>query len=218
MESGANSKRDRADDAVFCSRLFSSRKVGKDARILELGAWKSSFLQELHKHGYANLYGMDSNRNIYDMPEYTKIRYVYGREQRTHFPNNFFEVVRINIARGSSVSIKALLDESKRILRPEGLLIIKSPNIAQVSEAMDTESWSAIQKSDDLRVVVLTNRKKPSFSNSRRSLVMTVLRFGMPLSCSITTCLKRFGISFASFTNMASIPYSFFNLFTIVLA
>ena len=87
---------------------------------MQLGVYHSTILQELHNRGYGNLYGIDTNKRVYDLPLNTKIRYLYGNPENTHMPNSYFDVLILD---GSFSNSNDIINESKRILKSNGILV-----------------------------------------------------------------------------------------------
>jgi len=104
--------------------------------ILSFGAFNDTSLASLSKLGHNHLYGIDSNKRIYDMPDYTQVKYSYSPMDNTHFPKSFFEVVYNLNSSGyfsNMESLKGFLQESQRILSDKGtlLLFISSSNFSK---------------------------------------------------------------------------------------
>lgn len=69
-----------------------------------------------------NLYGISESSDIYNSPNNIHTRYIWGNPENTHFPDSFFS---ITFCDGSTLS-HSMIDECKRLLRPDGRLCVLS--------------------------------------------------------------------------------------------
>ncbi len=67
-----------------------------------------------------NLYGISQKNNVYENPNYIKVRYSWGKASDTHYPNSFFSGV---LCHHSSLTLQ-LIKESFRILTAGGYFYI----------------------------------------------------------------------------------------------
>jgi len=70
--------------------------ISKSHKILFLGKKYIDLCIKLNKLEFRKLYLLDSDRNIYNNPYYTSIRYVYQKDMEMHFPPYFFNVIIVN--------------------------------------------------------------------------------------------------------------------------
>ena len=98
-------------------------KIHRSSKIIQFGLKNNQALIKLYVSGYKNLYGIDTNKKVYDLELNTSIRYLYGNLKNTHLPNEFFDVV---ILSSDFKNSKEILNESKRILKTGGLLLYKA--------------------------------------------------------------------------------------------
>ena len=96
-----------------------------NAFIANFDAYNGADLWFLCKLGYNNLYGIDFRDDIFDMPFYTKIKYMIGDKYDSHFPDNMFDVViNLNIREHDFINFDKYFSEQKRIIKDGGLLLI----------------------------------------------------------------------------------------------
>jgi SAM-dependent methyltransferase len=88
-------------------------------------------LSRLAELDYRHLYGIGPNAAIYDMPYYTKIKYLVADPSNTHFPESFFDCVYVS--HPSAGLTEAFLRESARILNDDGILIITTQTNSQIA-------------------------------------------------------------------------------------
>lgn len=110
-------------------RLNEAEKFIQCGRLLEIGFAEGLFLEYASKRGW-DIYGVDiSNWAV----ETTKKRFGFknlyaGRLVDVNFDNSFFDVIHMNHVLEHIPDIIDFLEELRRILKPEGLLIVEVPN------------------------------------------------------------------------------------------
>jgi SAM-dependent methyltransferase len=115
----------KAFDVVKVVEFLEADEVRKDARILDMGAYQSPSLWALHSLGYTNLYGIDVDPDIYNMPFYTNIRYSVRDMVDTHFPDNFYDAcIAMSSVEHIPQRLPEFLNEASRITRTGGLLLL----------------------------------------------------------------------------------------------
>ncbi|AKA68854.1 class I SAM-dependent methyltransferase [Clostridium scatologenes] len=103
--------------------------VGKDAFILDVGCGYGRTLQQLYKHGYDNLVGIDFSKK---MIERGKNQYPYldlrvKNKKEIEFENNSCDAVILFAVLTCIIDDKEQLDlikEIKRVLKPNGVIYI----------------------------------------------------------------------------------------------
>ena len=115
----------KAFDVVKVYEFLKRNAVPLSSRILDMGAYQSATLWGLHNLGFQNLYGIDLNLQIYDLPYSTEIHYRYADMIATHFPSDSFDVcMALSSIEHTPTRLNRFLTEAARITRPGGLLII----------------------------------------------------------------------------------------------
>lgn len=104
--------------------LVKQINLDKGSKIVDLGAFEDAALWALHEEGYRNLYGIDLNKDIYDTPFYTKIRYLYGNIENTHLPSGFFDFgLSLSVAERNE-DLEKLFTEANRLLKAGSVFIV----------------------------------------------------------------------------------------------
>ena len=124
-------------------KLYRKLNCDTNSFILCLGDEKNVLLN-LYDLGFRHLYCMDSDHMIYDRPNYTKVKYLYGDASDTKFPDNMFDAVicPLQIITRNSLILKnvfSTLEEIRRCLKNGGLIIISVP-----------ERWVESHRSGDI--------------------------------------------------------------------
>jgi SAM-dependent methyltransferase len=96
---------------------------GRDARILDQGAFHSETLCILHRMGYRNLTGIDLDPGVRSMPLARAIRWEVGDFLATDHPDASFDVVTSISVIEHGFDAKRLLSEVSRLLAPGGSFI-----------------------------------------------------------------------------------------------
>ena len=195
---------------TVCTKLLEERNKKKDVMILQLNSWKSELLPELDALGYVNLYGIDQNRNVYDMPGYTHIRYQYGKGVRTHFPDDFFDLVIIS--RGDSLGCENTdqIEEASRILRPGGLLIMHTKNtkIAEGLKRILNNNKFRFVKSYQNAFIFEQAETKVKLLRPKHVAIVNYLGGGMVVYCNeiAKRMKKEYGIDSIVVNDVKKIP------------
>lgn len=111
-------------DVYNAIELISEYVPDKNAAILDLGCFGSEILYALHALKYRNLYGCDLNPRCRRMPFWTSINYCVADLTRTPYPDKFFSALTCISVIEHGISLADFVSETKRLLRPGGLLII----------------------------------------------------------------------------------------------
>ncbi|MGH9899761.1 MAG: class I SAM-dependent methyltransferase [Pyrinomonadaceae bacterium] len=104
--------------------LISEYAPDKNSPILDLGCFGSEILYALHALGYRNLHGCDLNPRCRRMPFWTSIDYRVADLTRTPYRDSFFSVLTCLSVIEHGVRLTDFIAETKRLLRPGGLLIM----------------------------------------------------------------------------------------------
>jgi len=137
-------------------------KKQKNSMIINLGAYNDASLWVLAKLGYTKLYGLDLRDDIYDMPFYTKIKYLTGDMYNTHFPNNMFDVsISLSAIEHGLMNFGKFFEELRRIMKNNGILLISTD---YNETKINTEgikafglSWTIFDKTDIKKLIKTAN-------------------------------------------------------------
>ncbi|MEM0117532.1 MAG: hypothetical protein QXV32_03720 [Conexivisphaerales archaeon] len=123
----------------------------------------------MHRNDYRNLYCIDSDKDIYNSPFYTAIRYVYGEPSDTHFPPSFFKMV-VFVDAGKRDINERILSEALRVVEPGGY-VAKIVHRRRTSEFGDQEEgFGKIQVVKAAGIDLVVYRKGPGFSTLQQNL------------------------------------------------
>jgi hypothetical protein len=84
------------DNSNEFERVIQELSIQKTDRILFIGSGNLSFCLLLCNQAYEKLYLIDTERNVYNNPFYTNIRYLYQKDFKMHFPFHFFKVILVS--------------------------------------------------------------------------------------------------------------------------
>ena len=112
--------------------------VTKNDRILFLGRKYISLCVKLNESGFRNLYLLDSDRDIYNNPNYVSIRYIYQKNMDMHFPPQFFRAIIVN---------NSDYDEKLKILVADKGIILVSGYTAK-SDVIETNGVQQIRMAE----------------------------------------------------------------------
>ncbi len=180
-------------EAGTVASLLQKLGIQKDTRILDLGGFNDTCLWTLHLSGYSKLYDISPIHAIYNQPYYTKIRYLFGHEEKTHFPKSFFDIVLCLNRANSAGESEPKFYEASRILRPNGLLIISS-DIEQINKLIESANKHSFQLlSEEVRSAnpgdsQVSQKENMSYSNT-----------------SVLLCFKKLGEDSAKLPSQISI-------------
>ncbi len=108
---------------VLLTIEFIEKKFKNNASILDIGAFASEVICSLHKTGYKNLFAVDLNPKVKEMPFSDKINYVISDFMHTPFPDDFFDVVTAISVIEHDFKPDSLLREMSRLIKKGGYFI-----------------------------------------------------------------------------------------------
>ena len=117
------------------------QKYKRQGNLLEIGCMYGFFLDETRKEGY-NPYGVEVSQKA---TEYAKknlgLNIYYGQIEDSSFPDRFFDIVflshLIEHLEDPSMSLKII----SRIIKDDGVLIIKCPNFDSLMSKITRKHW-----------------------------------------------------------------------------
>lgn len=130
--------------------------IGRDACILDLCCGQGRHLLELARRGYSNLYGVDRSHYLISRAKRVARQldltatFREGDARKLRFPDDKFDFVYLaGNSFGYFESAEddiAVLREVRRILRPQGLLLIDFTDGDYLRNSYETRSWEWIDK------------------------------------------------------------------------
>lgn len=102
---------------------FIENNVGRNASILDLGAFASELPCILHKLNYSKVVGIDLNPDIRKMPYANSVRYEVADFMHTPFTNESFDIITAISVIEHGYNAQALLRELSRLLRVGGYFV-----------------------------------------------------------------------------------------------
>ncbi len=101
----------------------------KEIKILDAGCGEGQLLERISKMKYKNLYGVDVTKvALEDAKKRVKAKLFLQNLNKMSFPDKFFDAVICTEVIEHIPDYKKVLNEFKRILKKNGLLIISFPN------------------------------------------------------------------------------------------
>lgn len=109
-------------DVLQSVRLIEDR-LGRDAPVLDQGAYASEILCSMHLLGFRNLNGIDFNPDVRSMPFAGDIRYCVGDMNTTPYSGGSMAAITSISVIEHGLALRPLLREASRLLAPGGLFI-----------------------------------------------------------------------------------------------
>jgi len=131
-------------------QLTDIQKFKAAGRLLDIGCNIGMFLSEAAKAGYA-VAGVELNRECADYARSNSGHEVYSDYlENIAFPSESFDIVTMYDVLEHIPVMASILAEVKRILRPDGLLVIQSPNLDSLMADLTGSFWSWLSPPDHL--------------------------------------------------------------------
>jgi SAM-dependent methyltransferase len=108
---------------VLLSVRAVQENVAKEEPVLDMGALSSEVLCSLSRLHYRELYGIDLDARIRDMPASDGITWVQGDMMESPFRDGFFSAVTATSVIEHGFDQDRLLAEVSRLLRPGGIFV-----------------------------------------------------------------------------------------------
>ncbi len=110
------------------------KMVGSGHVVLDVGCYDGSYMQEIER-AENKVYGIEASEKAVEKAKKKKLNVVLGDlEKKWPFGKNFFDVVFLGEVIEHIVTTDFLLSEIKRVLKPKGVLIVTTPNLACLSK------------------------------------------------------------------------------------
>jgi SAM-dependent methyltransferase len=151
---------------------FDARLNPSDA-ILDIGCFACDMLPALKRLGYRNLYGIDLNPAVLQMPDADVINYTVGDLLSTPWPDSHFAGISAISVIEHGVPDDELCREVSRLLRPGGVFVFTTdywPQKIVTTERMFDRDWRIFDATDIEALVAIArshNLHPASDPNSR---------------------------------------------------
>ncbi|TAK02615.1 class I SAM-dependent methyltransferase, partial [bacterium] len=111
-----------------------------DGRFLDVGCGGGSYLYRLRQWGW-KVYGVEPNESGVQQARALGLDVQHGELTDVHFPESFFDVIRLNNVLEHLADPKEAFREIKRILKPHGIVYITVPNTRSLNFWLFGENW-----------------------------------------------------------------------------
>jgi len=125
---------------ILAKPLGRYRKFKRGAKILDVGCGAGEFLLKLKKKGLLP-YGVELNKQAATKGQQRGLNIHAGILREARFPDKFFDIITLNHVLEHVPSPAKTLEELKRILKDDGLLVIAVPNINSLAYKIFKSNW-----------------------------------------------------------------------------
>ncbi len=126
---------------LFNTRLFEIPYI-KNGKLLDIGCGNGRFLHGMNQLGWITK-GVEFNASAVSVCKKSKLDVHHGDLFSANFDKDTFDVINLSHVIEHVPDPKALFIEVSRILRPEGLFIVKTPNSQALGRALFDTKWYA---------------------------------------------------------------------------
>jgi 2-polyprenyl-3-methyl-5-hydroxy-6-metoxy-1,4-benzoquinol methylase len=162
--------------AEYFRKMAPFKKTG---RVLDIGCGIGSFIHAAERKGW-DAYGIDIGPSI-SVAKKHNLKVNQGRLQDINFSDAYFDIITMFDVIEHINDLNDLFADIRKKLRPNGLLVIKTPNINSISSKILGRDWSAIEPYD--HIILFSSRTLKSFLQKR----------GFKIICRKTIDLNIFG-------------------------
>ncbi len=116
----------------------------QSGRMLDVGCATGVFLQWFQAGGSWDLYGLELSEGAARVARAAGLNVFIGQLEEAAYPENYFDVVTFwDVLEHISDPRSALL-ETRRILKPDGILVLRLPNAASLDARIFRQYWSGL--------------------------------------------------------------------------
>ncbi len=120
-------------------------KYKKNGRVLDVGCATGVFLEGMRARGKWELYGVEPSDHAATIAfQKTNADIFVGTLEQAQFSGNFFDVVTMWDVLEHVHNPQETLDEIYRILKPDGLLVIRVPNVDSLQAKIFGRFWAGL--------------------------------------------------------------------------
>ncbi len=111
-----------------------------DGRFLDVGCGGGSYLHRLKQWGW-KVYGVEPSESGFKAAQGLGLDVRHGQVADARFPDDFFDVIRLNNVLEHLVDPNGTFGEIRRILKPDGVVYITVPNTRSFNFWLFGERW-----------------------------------------------------------------------------
>ena len=121
-------------------------KIGLPGRILDVGCQKGVFLKDMQDKGW-DCYGVDISETACEIARDSRgLENIYtGDIQDVNLPENYFDVITLWHVIEHLYDPRAVICKLRKLLKPDGVLVIECPNIDSVSGRLFGACWQPLE-------------------------------------------------------------------------
>lgn len=113
-----------------------------DGNLLDIGCGTGFFLKYVKKNSFFNPYGVEPNDKLRKVAKLnSKLNIATGSLDQIPYNDNFFDVITCLDVLEHSININNNITELKRVLKPNGLLLLQVPNYKSYMAYITGEKW-----------------------------------------------------------------------------
>jgi SAM-dependent methyltransferase len=111
-----------------------------DGRFLDVGCGAGFYLYRLKQWGW-NVYGVEPSERGFKQAKKLGLDVRHGELRNARFPEDFFDVIRLNHVLEHLTDPRGTFYEIQRILKPDGVVYVTVPNTRSVNFWIFGENW-----------------------------------------------------------------------------
>ena len=129
---------------VYRRLLKKINRFSESGRLLDIGCSNGSFVSAAQDLGW-EAYGIELEKDSFEIAKRHGLK-VYNKDLfQQGFPDNYFSIITLwQVIEHLSDPI-IMLNEINRILKPNGLLVVSTPNIQSIGWKLLNENWRAVE-------------------------------------------------------------------------
>ena len=132
--------------STFQNRLEQIEKYSKVGKLLDVGCAFGFFLELARKNGW-DVYGTEISEDAYKYAKYNlKLPVINKTLEKTKFKNGNFDVVTIFDVIEHLTKPQETLREIRRILKPNGLIVVTTPDIGSITARILGKNWEEVKR------------------------------------------------------------------------
>ena len=150
-------------------------KLTADSRVLDVGCGAGTFLAWLKRHHDVRAEGVDF-KDLSSLPSFSKFQFHQGLFYEQPLPDNAYDLITMWHYLEHCYDPLRSLDTARRLLSPEGRLVIEVPRLDSVSFKLYRERWPGLQAPQ--HTVLFTRETLLRFMDKAKLEVVEYLPYG----------------------------------------